>query len=226
MIKKSWRNFLNKYLWADRKDILAMQYLAPLSKTYLPWTSSSMRPSALVIVLNDIVINRRTCILECGGGISTFYMARLLKEKGGHLYTVEHDKEWAEILNWLLKQEGLSECVSVIPAPLVKTDLAINENLWYDTKIIGDIISGQKIDLLIVDGPLAYTKELMYARYPAVPYYKNFLATEYTIVLDDINRQGEQEILLKWEKELGILFQKRLADGNIGIGSSKRSFKI
>jgi len=83
--------------WED-KDILAMQYLAPLSKTYLPWTIASMRPSGLVKVLNDIVVNRRYCIVECGGGVSTYYIASLIKERGGHLYTIEHDKAWVSIL--------------------------------------------------------------------------------------------------------------------------------
>ena len=78
---------LNKYLLdatRDRKDMLAMAALAPLSRGFLPWSQASMRPSGLLAVVNDIVINRRTKIVECGSGISTFYIARLLKERGGH----------------------------------------------------------------------------------------------------------------------------------------------
>src|SRR3954471_15653391 len=82
----------------DRKDMLAMQALAPLSCNYLPWSQASMRPSGLIAVLNDIVINNRTSIVECGGGVSTFYIARLLKRRGGHIFSIENDDAWAKLL--------------------------------------------------------------------------------------------------------------------------------
>src|ERR1041385_49769 len=88
---------LNKYLldgMRDRKDMLAMQALGPLSLTYLPWSQAAMRPSGLVAVLNDIVINHRLHIVECGSGISTFYIARLFKQHGGHIHTIEHYEGW------------------------------------------------------------------------------------------------------------------------------------
>jgi hypothetical protein len=144
-------NRLNRVPISNQKDILAMQYLAPLSQTYLPWTVMSMRPSGLVKVLNEIVINRRSCIVECGGSVSTFYIARLLKEKGGHLYTIEHDKEWVEVLQGLLAEQGLDKFVSVIFAPLVKTQLAVNAGSWYNESIIQKALATIKLDLLIVD---------------------------------------------------------------------------
>ncbi len=186
----------------------------------------SMRPSGLVKVLNEIVINRRSCIVECGGGVSTFYIARLLKEKGGHLYTIEHDKEWVEVLQGLLAEQGLDKFVSVIFAPLVKTQLAVNAGSWYNESIIQKALATIKLDLLIVDGPPAYQKSLSQARYPAVPYFKEFFSEDYAIVLDDINRKGEQEILLKWENQLGICFERYLIDGSVAIGRAKKSFKI
>ena len=64
-----------------------MQILAPLTTAYQPWSIFAIRPSGLVKVLNEIVINRRRCIVECGGGISTVYIAKLLQQQGqGHLY--------------------------------------------------------------------------------------------------------------------------------------------
>ena len=76
-----------------------------------------MRPSGLVAVLNDIVINNRSRIVECGSGISTFYIGRLLQERGGHLYSVEHDAGWADLLQRALAQEDLSEYVTVATRP-------------------------------------------------------------------------------------------------------------
>ena len=225
----NFQRVLNKYLLdgaRDRKDILAMQVLMPLSSSYLPWSQAAMRPSALVAVLNDITINNRSHIVECGGGISSFYIARTLKERGGHLYTIEHDPQWAAILNKALEAEQLQDHVSVILAPLAKTPLSFSGAVWYDEEKLKPLTASREIDLLIVDGPPAYTKELRHARYPAVPFFKDFLADNYTIILDDINRQGEQEILRKWEETLGIPFNRRFLDGTIAVGRPQQSFTV
>ena len=132
-----------------------------------------MRPSGLVAVLNDIVINNRSRIVECGSGISTFYIGRLLQERGGHLYTVEHDADWADLLQRALAQEDLSEYVTVVYAPLKEDKHTWNGATWYDEEKLGCIKTQGKIDLLVVDGPPGYSTELMYARYPAVPYFKD-----------------------------------------------------
>jgi predicted O-methyltransferase YrrM len=226
---------LNKYLldgMRDRKDMLALEALAPLSVTYLPWSQAAMRPSGLVAVLNDIVINGRSHIVECGSGISTFYIARLLKQRGGHIHTIEHDEAWAGLLVKALEVEGLSERATVVFAPLEEARHSFasrsgrNGSSWYAEDKLGCIRAKGKIDLLLVDGPPAYGKELRYARYPAVPFFKDYLADDYTVVLDDINRRGEQEIVERWERELGVKFDRRFIDGTIAVGRPRHSFSV
>lgn len=217
-----------KEIIANQNDIIANSYLTSLSKTYLPWTKSAMRPSGLVAVLNEITINQRKCIVECGGGISTFYIARLLSNKNGHIYTIEHDQQWCKLLEQELAKENLSEYVSVIFAPLSSSEIAIKqENTnWYDTSTLEEQLSSLKIDLLLVDGPPAYEVEKQLSRYPAVPFLSTYFAEDYTIILDDINRVGEQEVLQAWEQQLGIVFERRMSQGNIGIGRAKPSLII
>jgi hypothetical protein len=111
------RRLLNKAFFSGRRareDAMAMGVLAPLSHRYLPWSRASMRPSGLVAVLNDIVIRRRRKIVECKSGISTFYISRFLKDSGGHLYTIEHNESWANLLGDMLDQEGLSQTVTAV----------------------------------------------------------------------------------------------------------------
>src|SRR5262245_60821238 len=124
---------LNKYLLdgvRDRKDAMALEVLAPLSLSYLPWSQEAMRPGGLVAVVNDIVIHARAHVVECGSGISTFYIARLLKERGvGHIHTIEHDEPWTNLLVKALEKEGLSEQATVVYAPLADTEYS-----WSGTK--------------------------------------------------------------------------------------------
>jgi hypothetical protein len=228
-------SMLGRYIFdsmRDRRDILALQSLAPLSTRYLPWSQLAMRPAGLAAVLNDIVINCRQCIVECGGGISTFYMARLIRQRGmpARLLTVEHDRHWADLLMRELQAEQLTDIASVVHAPLVRVpfgwDGSDGRDVWYDPEVLEPVVSRFRIDLLVVDGPPAYSRALRHARYPAVPYFRRFLSQDYTIILDDINRAGEQEIVRRWESVLGIRFSRRLIDGGIAIGQSRPSFTL
>ena len=124
------KNFLNQ------QDILAQNYLAPLSTFYLPWSDRAIRPSGMVKILNDILINNHSEVVECGSGISTFYIASLLKHIGGHIYSIDHDEKWLDFIMTNLRREGLDEIVTTIHAPLKPTELAIDNNYWYDTDIV------------------------------------------------------------------------------------------
>jgi hypothetical protein len=218
---------LNRFLTWEDQDLLAMQQLAPLAKTYLPWSVSAMRPSGLVKVLNDIVVHQRKSIVECGGGLSTYFIAQLLKERGGHLITIEHSAEWCEILRQFLDGQGLADVVQIVHAPLAPTSHAYQGKAdWYDQKIVGDAVRGQKIDLLLVDGPPAYDPSIMFARYPAAPFFRPYFAESYTIVLDDANRKGERAIVERWERELGIGMKIHLIDGHVAVGNSKMAWII
>jgi hypothetical protein len=88
---------------------------------------------------------------------------------------------------------------------------------WYSPDIIKNILGETKIDLLFVDGPLAYKKSNAHSRYPAIPILKDYLAEDFTIILDDINRKGEQTIIRKWSQELGRPYTLRRTKGGIGI---------
>ncbi len=208
-------------------DAVAIQVLAPLSTGYLPWSTSALRPSGLVKILNEIVVNQRNTILECGGGISTIYIARLLKQQGhGHLYTLENNLGWIEVLQNLLKDQGLDDYVTLIPAPLVPCNLALDDNQWYDLTAANAILKEPKIDFLIIDGPPAYDEKRRRSRYPALPALKSILAADFAIVLDDINRSGEAEIIQKWSAEFGLEFEQYFYDGDIAIARSQGGYHV
>jgi hypothetical protein len=176
-------------------DLHAWQVLAPLlaRDPCLPWTSGSMRPAALVTVCNEIVHGARTRIVECGSGMSTVVLARLLRERGeGGLVALEHDNHWAALVEEQLRREDLSGIARVHYAPLG------GEPPWYDLHDSDRL--PDEVDLLIVDGPPAFDPGHGTRRAPALPWFRDRLAVGATVMLDDIDRDGEREVLSLWER--------------------------
>ena len=230
-IKQSIKRYAWSYLVSSIRDGVATQRIQPLVSDgpYIPWSESALSATAVATVLNDIVVNRRSTIVECGGGVSSLFIGALLREQdqsSAHLYTIEHDEGWIEVLQKMLKDHYVDEWVTIIHAPLHETRISWNGEPWYDTAVLESEIQGNEIDLLLVDGPPAHHSELAYSRYPAGPFFKNTLNERCCIVVDDIDRDAEREIVQAWENDLHISFQERLLQGNIAIGTRGQAFTI
>lgn len=217
-IKEGLRKGINKAIGADisyfRDDALAMYSLESLSKDllhYYPYTSMAMDFMNLKIVLNDIVINQRRNIVECGAGISTVYIASLLRKNdiNATFITIEEDEGWASYLTSQLEKEGLANYSRIIHAPIEN-----NEGVsWYSLAIIREIKQSiGNVDCLIVDAPIAYLEGREKIRGGAVPNFIDIFNKKGSIFLDDCDRQGEKNVLKYWEKEYGLKFSiyKRL----------------
>jgi predicted O-methyltransferase YrrM len=171
------------------EDAVAMQCLAPLIGSAMPWTPFSMRPAAILAVVSDVIIHGRRTIVECGSGNSTIYVARALRQNaaGGRIIALEHDERWAGLTRRLLEMDGLTDHATVIHAPLVDG--------WYDRSAIPRI---EEIDLLVVDGPPAYEDDRTESRAPALDFFAADMARDSTVILDDAHRQGERQVLERW----------------------------
>lgn len=192
------------------QDNLSFNYLSTLINgyPYLPFSGGSLRPFCLNHIINDIVINGRKQIIEFGSGISTIVIARLIKKNrlNASIISVEHDLEWSKKLFQILSQENLQDVVNICYAPLKECSIALENNEWYDTTVIESIIENKLFDMVIVDGPTAWTKDKFKSRYPALPFMINKLHQNHSIYLDDANREGERNIISLWEKEFAINF--------------------
>ena len=204
--------------WSDR-DLHAWEILRPLLDAggYLPWSEGAMRPSGLVDVCNEIVLANRRCILELGSGTSTVLLARLLSTTGGSLTAIEHDARWASWVAGQLAAEQLEDVARVVHAPLELSPWAVGGPPWYAAEPLAQALAGGAPDLLIVDGPPAYRFGESLARLPAVPALLDHLAPDAAVVLDDIARAGEQEVLERWEQGSDLRFERRPESG-IAIG--------
>jgi predicted O-methyltransferase YrrM len=196
--------------WADMH---AWEVLRPLldAGPYLPWSEGALRPSALVKVANEITLGRRRRIVELGSGVSTIVIARLLRERGGQLHSVEHEPAWARFVSAQLELEGLGPQTKVIESPLGPHSAALEGSPWYDASL-PEKLPG-KIDLLLIDGPPGYGEGMERSRYPALPALRDRLVPGALVVLDDAERPGEEEIVKRWSEETGLRFGLMKAEG-------------
>ena len=208
-------------------DDAARFALGALSGPYLPWSAGAMRPAGLVEVCNDIVLNDRGRIVELGSGISTVLVARLLRQLNAsgerRLAAVEHDGRWRRWVVGQLAREGVGDNVVVLDAPLRARPAADEGGAWYDVAAVDagldEAMGGDVIDLLVVDGPPAFAAGLALARHPALPVLRDRLAPGATVVLDDVERPGEQEVLRRWEAEFGLVFRREERNAGVAIAS-------
>jgi predicted O-methyltransferase YrrM len=184
-------------------DLLALQALQNTYAQFVPWSDSALRPAAIQIAVNEVVLNQRKVTVEFGSGISTLFLAEMLSRGGGRLISIDHDVRWiAELQTRLTPAQRRT--VTFIHAPLAPMnyeDVAVD---WYHSQTVGEALKEvESIDLVLVDGPPAYQKEFCLNRGPALQHFRPALAPAAAILLDDINRPGEQHIASRWSQSLG-----------------------
>jgi predicted O-methyltransferase YrrM len=179
----------------------------------LPWSSGALRPAALVVICNEIVHRRRTRIVECGSGTSTIVLARLLRQQstGGRLVALEHDAGWVERVTDMLRRESLDAIAHVVHAPLE------GEPPWYARTALAQ--TSEDIELLIVDGPPAFDPGHGRRREPALDAFDPRLDPAASVILDDIDRPGEQQVLAAWRARPGWTFA---VDDRAGVAIGSR----
>lgn len=186
------------------RDVRAWQHLMDYrgSQTYLPWSSYAMGGEALVLVVNEIMRSGPGLVVELGSGISTLELARALRRRGrGHLVTFDHDAAWCELITRRAGEEGLSDLVTVVHAPLEDLELAGQNYRWYSPAAVERTIQNRPIDILLVDGPPGQTCRR--ARYPAIPVLGPSIGPGTVVFVDDAERTDEQSIIRDWSDASG-----------------------
>jgi hypothetical protein len=141
-------------------------------------------------------------------------LARLLRQRadGGTLVALEHDAGWADLVTDMLRRESLEAFAAVVHAPLT------GEPPWYDRTALDRTPSS--VDLLVVDGPPAYADGHGLRREPALDHFEARLTADATVVLDDVDRPGEQQVLAHWQSRLPWDFTVDAAAG-LAVGARR-----
>jgi hypothetical protein len=204
-------------------DLAALQLLQPLMPQYFPYSSSALRPNALLRLVNDVYSNNRRTAIEFGAGASTLILGRALHNVQGSLVSVEHDPDWARVVKEAIDRAGLGDTVEIVVADLIPQRFNGHEYIWYRRTVVENSIGGKRCDLVVVDGPPAYEPGTEYRRFPAIPVLMPYLADRYTIALDDATRAGEKQIVTEWATMLGLTFSTS-ETANMAFARSGQAF--
>jgi predicted O-methyltransferase YrrM len=180
------------------RQVEAIQNLSAILPTsdVLPATRGwAASPDLLLVLVDQVITQRPSLIVECGSGASTLWLALALRRFGidGRIVALDHDPVFAAKTRDFLSRHGVSDLAEVRDAPLEDFSLADGTYSWYARRAWEDLTG---IDLLFVDGPPAATGAK--ARYPALPLLREALNPAATVVLDDLVVPDMQETLRLW----------------------------
>jgi predicted O-methyltransferase YrrM len=180
------------------RQLEALQNLNAVLPTsdVLPATRGWAASPDLLLTLVDLVITERpSLIVECGSGASTLWLALALRRFGidGRIIALDHDPVFSGRTRDFLARHDVLDLAEVRDAPLESFSLDGETYSWYARTAWEDLAG---IDLLFVDGPPAATGHQ--ARYPALPLLNKSLSPIATIVLDDLIVPDMREVLPRW----------------------------
>ena len=152
-------------------------------------------------------------ILEFGSGCSTCLFAAWMRLRNPRGVVVSVDQnEWAaeQTCNWL-RRVGLDGFVKVLVMPLDRYD-----NYIVKVADIKNLLGGRTVDVVFSDGPAGRRG----CRENTLPSVFGVLSSSAHWYLHDALRDGELEILRKWESQPGVSVNGVLPFGNgLAIGT-------
>ncbi len=154
----------------------------------------ALSPAGLLQLLDLVSTRSARTLVECGSGVSTIYLAWLLRQQpGAKLISLEHEPGFASAIRERLRDLELDDVAEVRLAPLEPATFGGWSGKWYALEAVRDL---EAVDLLLVDGPPQSSGEQ--ARYPALPVFEPRMSPEGIILLDDANRSEERAVLDRW----------------------------
>jgi len=184
-----------KQTFRQLEALLNLSAVLPASDV-LPATRGWAASPDLLVVLVDLVISERpSLVVECGSGASTLWLALAMRRFGidGRIIALDHDPVFGRKTRDILARHDVRDLAEVRDAPLENFSLDGRTYSWYARRAWEDLTG---IDLLFVDGPPATTGHQ--ARYPALPLLSGSLSPVATAVLDDLVVPDMQNVLRRW----------------------------
>jgi len=201
--------------YRQTEALLSLHALIDIRYPLPPLRLWVISPDFAALLATYIRQHQPKTIVELGSGASTVIGGYALEQTpGGHIYSIEHLREFVDSSQRTLQKHGLSDAATIIHAPLTPYHIADetpedgqDERRWYDTTQFGHIT---EIDLLVVDGPPEDTYEL--ARYPAMRFFYDRLNDGALIIIDDAMREHDYTMINRWLDEFDLEVVEHLAN--------------
>jgi len=158
----------------------------------------------LLSILRGEEINR---IMELGVGKSTVLLTQYAEYFKKELSLIDDDEYW---LQQVSKKSSYVLPVHAKLSPIIVENKRIS---WY--KCLPPL---SNVNLLIIDGPMAYANRIKYNRIGALNWIPEILGDEFIILVDDSNRAGERllvkQILKKLDQNDLAVKRREIIGGN------------
>jgi predicted O-methyltransferase YrrM len=192
LIKESEKNIYHQV-----ESLIGLYNTLNIHSPLPPMRGWAISPDFAGLMVREILAKRPETIVELGSGVSTLISAYALsKLKRGKVVSYDHDIDYGTVTRQNIDTHGLGSIAEVKHAPISKIMLGETSTHWY---AINEDTIPEKIDMLIIDGPPARTAP--YARYPALPFFLDYLAEDAIVIMDDGIRNEEKEICQRWIEE-------------------------
>lgn len=166
-------NLIQNKDWIKNKEFIPTKGAATYSFLYI-----------LLIILDKIQPEN---ILEFGLGQTTKLTTQYAKFKNPNcfLQTIDNDENW---INAMIAELPVSENINIIKRDLETFTLNNTKNDKYHN--LQEVTKDTKYDLIIIDGPFGFNRT--YPRTNILDLIPQNLAQDFVIILDDAERDGEQ----------------------------------
>lgn len=175
----------------------ALMQLLPRMKADLRRLPASggfaMAPDSLLLLSDLIAENQPKRILEIGSGTSTIWIGSFAASIASSVISIDHLEEYRARTQKNLCDFGLGGTVDLRLAEMKSVDVMGENKKWYDLDALQDL---SNIDLMVVDGPPESTGPA--PRSPAFPLLRAVLSDHALIVVDDVHRDQEAQMVEEW----------------------------
>lgn len=180
--------------------MLSLDRLVRLEKNPAAWLSDAggwALDAEFLSHLTEVLDHyKKPRVLEFGSGRGSKILARIIKNRGGTLHSIEHNEKWAANTHQDFEENGLSDSAKVVYCPLTDVSFFDHPGRFYNLK---DLDPSLIFDVVIIDGPPAQTCAL--ARLPSLASIAGQLSPKgYHLFLDDYDRREEKQIVEIWKK--------------------------
>lgn len=217
LLFKELNSKLDELEWAHifHDSIKGFDSLNNLSLNIGRWAGNYSFFYVLFRILKDFKPNT---VLDLGLGESSKFISTYIQnyDKKIHHTIVEQSQEWIDYFNSTF---SLNEQTHTICCEIEQKDIKGFKSNYY--KDLPSKLNNSKMDLVIVDGPFGSDH---YSRYNVVELFeKKLLNDEFIVLIDDYEREGEQETAKEF---MHILKQNAISFDSVEYQGKKKQLVI